>query len=73
MTQAVANSDRGYGELIDLAAELVEALQVMKNELLLTGALQADEQVKQLSHAINLATRLQRKTKAIVKANSCRS
>ena len=69
MTKVVAKADRRYGELIDLAAELVQDLEVMKNELLLTGASQEEEKVKQLSHAIDLAARLQEKTLALVKAS----
>jgi hypothetical protein len=57
-----------YGELIDLAVELVQDLATTQAAFLANSDLPV-EKTKELSHAIDLAARIQEKTLALAKAN----
>jgi hypothetical protein len=57
-----------YGELIDLAVELVQDLAMTQAAFWASSDLPA-EKTKELSHAIYLAARIQEKVLALAKAN----
>ena len=57
-----------YGELIDLAADLGHDLATTQMAFLVNGDLPV-EKTKELSHAIDLAARIQKKMLALAKAN----
>lgn len=67
MTKVVRKGDP-YGKLIDLAADLGHDLAMTQISFLVDGDLPV-EKSKELSHAIDLAARLQKKTLAFAKAN----
>ena len=66
MTKVVQKVDP-YGELVDLAVELVQDLAMTQLALLANGM--PVEKTKELAHAIDLAARIQEKTLALAKAN----
>ena len=67
MTKVVEKVDP-YGELIDLAVELVQDLAITQAAFLANSDVPT-ERTKELSHAIDLAARIQEKTLALAKAN----
>jgi hypothetical protein len=67
MIKVVRKGDQ-YGELVDLASDLGHDLATTQMAFLVNGDLPV-EKTKQLSHAIDLAARIQKKTLALAKAN----
>jgi hypothetical protein len=57
-----------YGELIDLAVQLVQDLAMTQAAFWASGDLPV-EKTKEFSHAIDLAARILEKTLALAKAN----